>query len=136
MIVPMFTMVILTLIIAGIALKARFVCVRSRQVGLDYFRLMGADSSSQAPENVITTTRAFSNMFEIPVLFYVIATLAIAMDQVTPYSLVLAWSFVISRCIHTWIHLTYNNVIQRMYAFWVGIICILAMWVEQLINFL
>jgi len=130
MIVPMFTMVILNLIIAGIALKARFVCVRSRQVGLDYFRLMGADSSSQAPENVITTTRAFSNMFEIPVLFYVIATLAIAMDQVTPYSLVLAWSFVISRCIHTWIHLTYNNVIQRMYAFWVGIIFILAMWVE------
>ena len=133
MIYPMFALVILTFIIAGLALKARFSSVKLRKIDLGFYRLMQAQVSQQIPERVTVTTRAFNNMFEIPVLFYTAGIAGLALDQVTGTSLVLAWLFVLSRCVHTWIHLTYNNVLHRMNAFWVGMVLVLALWIEQVL---
>lgn len=132
MIYPMFALVLLTFAIAIVALKARFASVKLRKIDIGYFRLMQAEVSQKVPERVTVTTRAFNNMFEIPLLFYVACLASLAMEQVTSFSLITAWSFVLSRYIHTWIHLTYNNVLHRMNAFWVGMVLVLALWIEQL----
>jgi len=133
MLYPMFAMVILTFIMAAIAMRARITSVKLRKIDLGYYRLMQAQVSQQVPERVTVTTRAFNNMFEIPVLFYVVCLASLALEQVTSFSIIIAWSFVVSRYIHTWIHLTYNNVLHRMNAFWAGMILVLALWIEQLI---
>ncbi len=132
MIYPMFVLVLLTFIIAFIALHARIDSVRLRQIEFGFFRLMLTDNNQKVPERVTITTRAFNNMFEIPILFHVGAVMSLALDQVTNFSLMVAWLFVLSRISHSWIHLTYNNVIHRMYAFWAGMVLVLVLWLEQL----
>ena len=133
MLYPLFAMVLLTLLVGIIALRVRIASVKSGQLKPDYFRDMLIKEGMHVPDRVVITTRAYNNLFEIPVLFYTIGVASIAMNQVTVYSLVLAWGFVISRCVHTWIHLTYNNVLHRVNAFWVGIILVLALWILQIL---
>lgn len=133
MIFPMFAMVLLTLVVGTTALRARVASVKTREIDLGYFKLMQSRVDREVPERITVTTRAFNNMFEIPVLFYVVATVALAMDQVTPFTLFVAWGFVLSRCVHSWIHLTYNHILHRMNAYWVGIVLVVALWIEQAI---
>lgn len=133
MIYPIFAMVLLTFIVAIVAIRARVASVRLRQVKLGYFRLMQADVSQQLPERVVVTTRCFNNLFEVPVLFYVVCVTSLALGHVSAFTHIIAWAFVISRYLHTWIHLTYNHVFHRMFAFWTGLILVMALWIEQVL---
>ena len=133
MLYPMFAMVLFTLVIGIIALKTRIASVKAREISPAYFQLMQGKSEKPIPERVQVTTRALNNQFEVPVLFYVIATVSLALDQVTTLSIAAAWLFILSRVVHSWIHLTYNNVLHRMAAFWVGLLLVLTLWIEQVI---
>jgi hypothetical protein len=127
-------MVLLTLGVGIIAVRARFASVKSGQLDPRYFRNMHALEGTVVPERVVITSRCFNNQFEVPVLFYTGGVAALALDQVSIYSLALAGGFIFSRCVHAWIHLTYNKVLHRMNAFWVGIVLLLALWIEQVLN--
>ena len=131
MIYPMFATVLLTFIIGFAAMRARIASVRMKEINIGYYRLMQAQVKQNIPERVTVTTRSFNNMFEIPVLFYIAGTLSLALDQVTTFSLIIAWGFVLSRIFHTWIHLSYNNILHRMKAYWIGLILVFILWIEQ-----
>lgn len=134
MLYPLFAMVLLTLAVGIIALRTRIASVKSGQLDARYFRNMQVATGATIPERVVITTRCFNNQFEVPVLFYTGGVAALALDQVTIYTLVLGWGFVISRCLHAWIHLTYNNVLHRMNTFLVGLVLLLALWLEQVLQ--
>jgi len=127
----MFTMILLTFIIGFAAMRARVASVRMKQIKIGYYRLMQTEVTQNVPERVTITTRSFNNMFEIPVLFYVAGTISLALDHVTTFSLIIAWLFVLSRLFHTWIHLSYNNILHRMNAYWIGLMLVLTLWIEQ-----
>lgn len=55
----------------------------------------------------------FTNLFEVPVLFYVAAFAAVMTGVVTPVSLGLAWAFVALRLVHSAIQCSYNRVMHR-----------------------
>lgn len=131
MIIAMSAMVFLTLVIGLMTLMARINSVRTRKIDPDYFRLMQGDD---IPEAVRVTGRAFSNQFEIPVLFYVVTVLYLFLMPYDTLGFVLAWLFVFSRYVHAYIHLTYNHVIHRMLAFLAGFICVIIMWINMLVN--
>lgn len=133
MLLPLFAMILLTIFIGIIALRARLASVKSGQLDPRYFRNMQPREGAVVPERVVITSRCFNNQFEVPVLFYTGGVAALALDQVGIYSIILAWGFVLSRYIHAWIHLTYNNVLHRMSAFLVGIVLLLALWIEQVL---
>jgi hypothetical protein len=42
---------------------------------------------------------------------------------------ILAWLFLITRLVHTYIHIGRNVVIDRFYAFLASVVALLAMWV-------
>lgn len=126
MIYAMFCTVLLTLVIGVITLYVRVRSVQSGSVKIKYYRTM---QGQDAPEFVIRTSRCFSNMFEVPVLFYVVATLYISLNVESGLAIALAWIFVALRVGHTVIHLTYNNVLHRMLSFWGGAVSVLLMWV-------
>lgn len=134
MLYPLFAMVLLTLVIGIIALRARFASVKSGKLDPRYFRNMQAGHDQVVPERVVISTRCFNNQFEVPVLFYTGSIAAMALDQVTIYTILLGWGFIASRCVHAWIHLTYNKVFHRLNAFWVGLVLLLALWIEQVVN--
>jgi hypothetical protein len=70
----------------------------------------------------------FSNLFEVPVLFYVLAVLLYAADNVGLLYLVLAWTFVALRVAHSVIHITYNRVIHRFFVYATGATVVWVMW--------
>ena len=70
----------------------------------------------------------FKNLFEVPVLFYALCASLAAWDHVTPFFVVGAWLFVALRALHSFIHLTYNQVMHRFYAYAAGTVLVFAMW--------
>ncbi len=124
MLYAMFAMVLLTFGVAFRLLFLRIKAVKSGQLRISQFRL----NTGEMPSEMQQAARNYSNLFEAPLLFYVAGTIAIAMDVESTAILVFAWLFVAVRLVHSLIHLTYNNVIHRLWAFSVGNICILIIW--------
>lgn len=128
---PMFSMVLLTFVVACFAVKVRFASVKNKTVSAKYFRLM---DGQQVPEVITKTTRNFNNQFEIPTLFYVVCTLYVCLGIHSITVLSFAWAFVAFRIAHTYIHLTYNHILHRMVTFWLSFVCVMVLWVNLLLH--
>lgn len=70
----------------------------------------------------------FRNLFEVPVLFYVLCGFIAITKLTTALLLACAWGFVVLRAYHTYIHLTHNKVIRRFQAYVASTIVLWAMW--------
>ncbi|MDZ7828751.1 MAG: MAPEG family protein [Halofilum sp. (in: g-proteobacteria)] len=68
------------------------------------------------------------NLFEMPVLFYVLCAMLAATEMATPLFVVLAWLYFLARCVHAAIHLGYNNVYHRFIAYVAGTALLFATW--------
>jgi hypothetical protein len=132
MIYAMFAMILLTSVVAGYLLKLRIAAVKAGEVSLGSFRL---NTSTDMPPKIMQAARNFSNLFEVPVLFYTGGTLALALHLETASMIVVSWIFVIARAVHSWIHITNNNVIHRMQAFVLSCICVLLIWILILLQY-
>ncbi len=81
------------------------------------------------PKRVLQLQNAFHNQFELPVLFYVLAALALVTRKADMLFVVMAWMFVATRLVHAYIHTTSNRVIRRFQAFVAGVLILAAMWI-------
>lgn len=70
----------------------------------------------------------FRNLFELPVLFYALCLSHALLDSAGPVDLALAWAFVVSRGVHSAIHLSYNRVTHRFTAYLLGALCLWVAW--------
>lgn len=122
---PMFALAILSIGVATYLFSLRVFMSKSGRVDPRLFKL---NKSKEMPDILVQTSNNFSNLFEIPVLFYAACLTAIATSQQTITLQALAWLFVLSRIIHTYIHLTKNKIIPRLFAFISGVILVLIMW--------
>lgn len=78
-------------------------------------------------ENVAAADN-FRNLFELPVLFFAICPALYVTGHVNSLQLGLSWAFVLLRCGHSSIHMTYNRVMHRFYVYLLGMVCVFAMW--------
>lgn len=85
-------------------------------------------SSDAWPDRIKQISNAFSNQFELPVLLYVAALLAIVMGKVDAVVVALAWAFVGFRLLHAYIHVTNNRVIRRFQVYVLGFVMLAALW--------
>lgn len=131
MIYPMFAMVLLTFAVMILMGIARINSVRTGKISIGYFRTMRGDS----PEYLLKLSRHFSNLFEMPVLFYTAGLLSVALNIEHALLPLFGWMFVLIRCVHALIHITYNNVIHRMLAFIAGSVCVLIIWGILVFNY-
>lgn len=106
-----------------------------------YFERVGEIRLRRIPAQEIATSREaakrlrntnaadnFSNLFEVPILFYVLCTLAFSTQAVTPLLVAGAWAFVALRAIHSLIHCTYNRVMHRFLVYVLSTLVLFAMW--------
>ena len=128
---PMFVMAILSI---GVALYLFMLRVTMSKAGAVDPRVFKLNKSKDIPDILIQASNNFSNLFEIPVLFYAACLTAIVTSQQTITLQALAWLFVISRIFHTYIHLTRNKIIPRLLAFISGVILVLIMWIVLLVQ--
>lgn len=87
--------------------------------------------ASSAQTSQLEDTRAadnFRNLFELPVLFYAAVLLSIYANVESISLLVLSWAFVILRFLHSYIHCTYNRVMDRFRVYLLGGIVLWVLW--------
>ncbi len=70
----------------------------------------------------------FHNQLESPILFYVGILLALMLMVQDYVIVVLAWTFVGLRYIHSFIHITYNRVLHRFSVFVFSSLVLFALW--------
>ena len=72
----------------------------------------------------------YSNLFELPALFYLAILLTLTLLVQDSILVVLAWLFVFSRYLHSFIHVSYNNVMHRFSVFIFSSFVLFAYWVR------
>lgn len=123
---PMLAMVLLTFGVAVILFRARLRSVREGATTVSYFRTF--TGSAQEPEYLAKPTRHFTNLFEVPTLFYAGCLAAMVVGATGLPGLVLAWGFVAARLGHAWVHLGANRVRHRLRIYALSWIFLLALW--------
>jgi len=73
-------------------------------------------------------SNSFDNQFQLPVLFFVGALLALGSGLVGWVTLILAWLFVALRYVHAMIHVTTNRVHRRFAAYVAGLAVLALFW--------
>ena len=71
----------------------------------------------------------FRNLFELPVLFYVLVTVALATARTPGWLVAGAWCFVLLRYTHSAIHCSYNRVLHRFTVFMLSLLLLTGLWV-------
>ena len=122
---PAVLQVALTLMVAVRMYLDRVTEMRARRVNPQ--ALATSREAAARLENVAAADN-FRNLFELPVLFFAICPALYVTDNVTALQLGLAWAFVLFRCAHTFIHVTYNRVMHRFQAYFLSMVCVFAMW--------
>lgn len=87
-------------------------------------------TSGQAASTLHETSAAdnFRNLFEVPVLFYVLCLALYATHLGGPFLLIGCWLFVALRAAHSAIQCTYNTVMHRFYVYFVSTVLLFVLW--------
>jgi hypothetical protein len=70
----------------------------------------------------------FRNLFEVPVLFYVLCLALYVTHRQGAALLALCWLFVALRAVHSAIHCTYNNVMHRFFVYVTSTVLLFGLW--------
>jgi hypothetical protein len=65
------------------------------------------------PREVARITRNLANQFELPVIFYAVVVLLVALGRVTMFDVIVAWLFVAGRVAHTLVQTLTDDVVLR-----------------------
>ena len=104
-----------------------------KDVRLSQFRMY----EGEFPNRLRSARQQFQNMFEIPILFYLLCLLNIIFKNYNQLDIILCWCFVIFRLIHFFIRLQNQktiNIIPRTLVFIISLIFLAAGWINLIIN--
>lgn len=105
-------MIILSIIVLIRMFITRVDAIKNGKLKISNFRTL--NQLENAPEQMLQASRNFTNLFEVPTLFFTVAIFTVITFQVNYFTLICAWIFVLFRFFHSYVHLTSNNVKIRM----------------------
>ena len=121
---PVFAMVSLTFIVWVFMYIRRISFINRNKISTEDLAVPGALAELSPPE-VSNPSDNFKNLFEIPVLFYVLALVLFVTGQVDATYVAAAWIFAVFRVIHSAVHCTINIVMLRFNLY---LVSTLAVW--------
>ena len=92
-----------------------------------YYR---AQLGTPEPEATVAAVRHYGNLLELPVLFYAACLTAYVLGAVNCWTLAFAWAYTAARLVQSAVHMTYNNPSHRGLGFVLGVVSLLALWVN------
>lgn len=122
---PVFILAFMTFAVALWLLKCRIVAVK-QGLNPSYFVF---NRGTKIPAFLQQAEQHYVNLFEMPILFYVGCIVAYSSHTVTMLGVLLAWAYVLSRMLHTYIHLTNNKLRMRRNAFMASYIVLFVFWI-------
>lgn len=130
---PLIIMAFLKLFLTFRLLYKAFKSIKNKKISLKQFQLY----DGEFPDELRSARYQFQNMFEIPILFYLLCLLHIILDNYTQLDIILAWGFVIFRVIHFFVRLQNQrnlNIKPRTYSFILSLVCLTIGWINLLIT--
>ena len=124
--VPMLAIVLLTVVGFVRMATARGAAVKGGH-DPNYYK---AHLGTPEPEPTVAAVRHYGNLFELPTIFYAACLTAFVLPAVSMWTLFFAWAYVAARFLQSAIHLTTNNTSQRGGAFVLGVLFVIALWVN------
>jgi hypothetical protein len=124
---PIGALALLTLVVLMLMLVRRVRTVGAGHISVEDFRY---GESARVPGRVGLANLNYRNLFEMPVLFYVVCLVHYAAGTIETATLALSWAYVALRAAHTAVHVTYNDVFHRMILFGASTLVLVALWVS------
>ena len=121
---PMIALTFLIYCVYAVLMLRRRQAVLSGQASARDFKL-----PFKEPEASVATVRNLINLYELPMLFYVVCLALYAVNGATLLAVIIAWCFVAMRVAHTCVHITSNRPALRQPIFVLGFILNGALWV-------
>lgn len=128
LLLPLLAQVALTFIVMTSMFRGRVAEIKSKKINPQSIKTR--EKSKQFLTDSAPASDNFLNLFELPVLFYTGILLTLILMVQDSILVILAWTFVISRYLHSFIHVTYNRVMHRFYMFLLSSFVLLAYWVR------
>ena len=105
----------------------------NKDIRLSQFRIY----EGKFPDRLRSARQQFQNMYEIPVLFYLLCLMNILLKNYNQLDIILCWCFVVFRVIHFFIRLQNQkniNIIPRTLVFIISLIFLTIGWINLIIN--
>lgn len=122
---PLFALAGWTLLVLLLIPFVRVRSVRRREIGPNDFKY---GESTAVPSNVSIPNRNYMNLLELPMLFYVVCLVLSVTAGASLLAVFVAWAYVGLRMVHSLIHLTYNHVLHRLFAFTLSNVALVSLW--------
>ena len=105
----------------------------NKDVKLGQFRIY----EGEFPDRLRSARQLYQNMFEIPVLFYLLCCLNIFFKNYNQFDITISWCFVVFRVIHFFIRFQNQktiNVLPRTLFFILSLIFLTIGWINFVLN--
>jgi hypothetical protein len=112
---PFFTMVFLTFLVWAYMYIRRIGFITGNKLGPKDLTPSGLAQLS--PPAVSNPSDNLKNLFEIPIIFYVLILYLFITKQVDAVYVSAAWAFVGFRALHSAVHCTFNRIMLRFYLY-------------------
>lgn len=113
---PMFGMMILTITVWFTMYALRLSYVIKHRIGAQQLH-KPEQVNHLLPDSVNAASNNLKNLFELPLLFYIVVIVAAQLYDHSIISNLAAWSFLLFRMIHSFIHCCNGQVLARFIAY-------------------
>jgi hypothetical protein len=134
-VLPLCVMAFLKIFLTFRLLSLAYSEIKKKNIKLSQFRLYEGDF----PDKLWSARYQFQNMFEVPILFYVLCLINMTLKNYNQIDIILAWGFVVFRVLHFFIRLKNQrnlNIRSRTLTFVLSLIFLTIGWINLLINFI
>jgi len=128
LLIPLLAQVALTFIVMLIMYRKRVAEMKTKRIHPQ--RTKTRSMAHGVLTDSETAADNYSNLFESPVLFYIAILLTLILMVQDSILVILAWTYITSRYVHSFIHITYNKVMHRFSVFIFSSFVLLAFWVR------
>ena len=128
LLLPLLAQVVLTFVVMLVMYRKRVAEMKSKRIHPQ--RTKSRSMAHGVLTDSETAADNYANLFESPVLFYTAILLTLILMVQDSILVALAWTYVGSRYLHSFIHITYNRVMHRFSVFIFSSFVLLAMWVR------
>ena len=119
---PVFAMIFLTIVVWVYMYAQRIPFIRKNR--LSPSQLTPVEFARLSPPGVSNPSDNLKNLFEIPILFYLLSIYLFVTQQVDAVYLAASWVFVALRILHSAVHCTVNIIVLRFCLYLVATISI------------
>ena len=130
---PLFVMVLITFAVMYGLFFINFRALKQKDVRLSFYKLFKSDD--ETPHYLEASRMHYRNMFEVPILFYVLVLFLYFSNTVTALDVILAWLFIGGRFAHFLVRsFHYDDVPIRFRCFAFSVIILTIHWILVMIK--